>query len=116
MSELADFTDILDEIRMQAIGRRPKREVVAAELLRSIVDLCQNFQERSELYLEKYRTQYDYCKTKNVDIILGDNEFLTGVAQGVNDKAELVVMVDGRERIFNSAEVSVRADKGSAAQ
>lgn len=113
ISELPDFTDILDEIRAQAVGQQPERTIVAAALLRSIVDVCQNFQENSALYLEKYRTQYDYCKAKDVEIILDNREVLSGIAQGVNEQAELVVMIDGEKRVFNSAEVSVRTAKGS---
>lgn len=115
-SELPGYTDILDEIREQAIGYRPERTIVAAALLRNIADVCQNFQKNSALYLEKYRTQYDYCKTKNVEIKLDDGAVLSGVAQGVNDEAQLVVMVDGVERVFNSAEVSVQAARGVAEQ
>ena len=114
--ELPDYTDILDEIRVQAIGYRPERTIVAEELLRNIVDVCQNFQKNSALYLEKYRTQYDYCNAKNVEIKLDDGAVLAGVAQGVNDEAQLVVMVDGVERVFNSAEVSVQAARGVAEQ
>ena len=110
--ELPDYTDILDEIRVQAIGSRPERTIVAAALLRNIADVCQSFQKNSALYLEKYRTQYDYCKDKNVDILLDNKEVLTGIAQGVNDEAELIVMVDGRKRVFNSAEISVKTTKG----
>ncbi len=112
-SELPAFTDILDEIRAQAVGQQPERAIVAAALLRSIVDVCQNFQENSQQYLEKYRTQYDYCKAKDVEIILDNREVLSGIAQGVNEQAELVVMIDGEKRVFNSAEVSVRAAKGA---
>jgi len=114
--ELPDYTDILDEIRVQAIGYRPERTIVAAALLRNIADVCQNFQKNSALYLEKYRTQYDYCNAKNVEIKLDDGAVLAGVAQGVNDEAQLVVMVDGVERVCNSAEVSVQAARGVVEQ
>jgi len=113
---LPDFTDILDEIKVQAVGRKIGRALVASTLLKCIVDVCQNFQENSKQYLEKYRTQYDYCKEKNVDILLDNKEVLTGIAQGVNDEAELIVMVDGRKRVFNSAEISVQTTKGSVTQ
>ena len=112
-SELPAFTDIVDEVEMQATGYKPDRTMVASTLLKCIVDVCQNFQENAQQYLEKYRTQYDYCKAKNVEIILDDREVLSGIAQGVNEQAELVVMIDGEKRVFKSAEVSVRAAKGS---
>lgn len=107
-SELTDFTDIVETIKMQTIEHTPDRTMVGSVLLKCIVDVCQNFQENSKQYLEKYRSQYDYCKAKNIELILDNKEVLSGVAQGVNDEAELVVMVDGRERVFNSAEVSIQ--------
>lgn len=114
-SELPAFTDIIDEAEIQATGYKPERTVVASTLLSCIVDVCQNFQKNSQKYLEKYRTQYDYCKAKDVEIILDNKDVLSGNAQGVNEQAELVVMIDGEKRVFNSAEVSVRAMKGSVA-
>lgn len=112
-SELTDFTDIVETIKMQAIEHAPDRTMVGSMLLKCIVDVCQNFQENSKQYLEKYRSQYDYCKAKNIELILDNKEVLSGVAQGVNDEAELVVMVDGRERVFNSAEVSIQTARES---
>lgn len=111
-SGLPDFTDVVDEMKIQAIESGPDRAVVASALLKGVVGVCQNFQENSEQYLKKYRARYDYCKAKHVELILDSNEVLSGIAQGVNEKAELVVMVDGEKRAFNSAEVSVRAGKG----
>ena len=66
--------------------------------------------------LEKFRASYDFCKQKKVEIILDNKEVLSGIAQGVNDNAELLVLVDGELRVFNSADVSVRADKRATAQ
>lgn len=110
---LPDFTDIVGEIKRQAIDSQPDRTMIASMLLRGIVDMCQNFQENAKQDLEKYRSHYDYCREKNVDLILDDKTVLSGIAQGVNDEAELVVMIDGQKRSFNSAEVSVQAGKGT---
>ena len=110
---LPDFTDIVDEINIQEIKCRPGRTDVASMLLKNVVDVCQNFPEKSKQYLERYRAQYDYCRAKNVQLILDNNEVVSGIAQGVNDEAELVVMVEGKKCVFNSAEVSVRASKES---
>lgn len=115
-SELPDFTDIVDQVKVQAIDGRPGRSAVASSLLAGIVAVCQNYQENSKRYLERYRARYDYCMTKNVELVLDNEEVLSGIAQGVNEEAELIVMVDGEKRTFNSAEVSVRADKGPVVQ
>ena len=71
--------------------------------------MCQSFQQDAERYLEKFRARYDFCLDKNVEIILDNGEKRSGVATGVNDKAELLVMIDGKQQVFNSAEVSVKA-------
>jgi BirA family biotin operon repressor/biotin-[acetyl-CoA-carboxylase] ligase len=105
---LADLTDINREIETQAIEQKTNRIIVASTLLHYVVDVCQNFQQDAKYYLEKFRTQYDYCKEKNVEIILDNKEVISGIAQGVNDNAELIVLVDGRECVFNSADVSVK--------
>ncbi len=101
------LTDICEQITLQKTALKPERSVVASELLCNVVAVCQNFMRASEESLKKFRGSYDFCKQKQVDIIL-DKEVLSGVAQGVNDDAELLVLIDGELRVFNSAEVSVR--------
>ena len=59
--------------------------------------------------LTLFRTRYDYCRQKTVEIMLDNKEVLTGVAQGVTDRAELRVTIEGKEQIFNSADISVRS-------
>lgn len=69
----------------------------------------QGYLSEPERYLERFRTRYDYCNEKSVDVVLDNQQVLSGVAQGVNDNAELLVLIDGEQRVFNSAEVSVKA-------
>jgi len=106
---LPDLTDVVHEMRRQAIEQKIDRAIVASSLLQNVVDVCQDFPQDSNQYLEKFRTQYDYCENKTVEIILNDLRGITGIAQGVSDNAELIVLIDGKERLFNSAEVSVKA-------
>jgi len=47
---------------------------------------------------------------KHVDIVLDDTTRVDGIALGVSDSGELLVLVDGEQRAFNSADVSVRTD------
>lgn len=105
----SEITDIEREISMQAAGQKTDRTNVAVLLLQNIIDVLQVYQSGPGRYLEKFRTQYDYCKDKSVEIILDNQEVLTGFAQGVNDDAELLVLIDGELQVFNSAEVSVKA-------
>jgi len=77
-------------------------------LQKKVVAVCQNYPRNLKQDLNKFRARYDYCKNKNVEIILDNKEALSGVAQGVNDRAELLVLIGGEQRVFNSAEVSVK--------
>jgi BirA family biotin operon repressor/biotin-[acetyl-CoA-carboxylase] ligase len=107
---LPDITDIKSEFHLKDVEKIIDRDVVASMLLRDVISICKNFQQDSKQNLEKFRTCYDYCKNRAVDIILDNKEVVSGVVQGVNESAELIVMIDGKTRTFNSAEVSVKAD------
>lgn len=103
------FTDICDALASQSIERKPDRTYVALTLLQRVVAVCQNFQQDPKRYLETFRTRYDFCKNKNVEVILDNEQVQSGIAQGVSDDAELLVLVDGVQHVFNSAEVSVKS-------
>jgi len=107
---LSEITDIKSEINLQDVEKIIDREVVASMLLRNVISICKNFQQDSKQNLEKFRARYDYCKNRAIDIILDNQEMVSGVAQGVNKSAELIVMIDGENCVFNSAEVSVKVD------
>lgn len=115
----ASITDIKAEMKAQEINEGldegvdviVERDVVASLLLKNVVDVCQNFQQKCEQYLSEFRERYDYCKNKTVEVSLENNTLLSGVALGVNNNAELIVVVDGVEQTFNSAEVSVKAER-----
>lgn len=109
LSGLPDLTDIRAEFEQQLKAEYPDRQLVAASLLQNITSVCQGFFQDAAHYLEEFRVRYDFCKNKVIEIILDNNERLEGVALGVNDNAELEVLIDGNRRVFNSADVSVKA-------
>ena len=102
------FTDICEQVISQEVPVKPTQGYVASLLQKKVVAVCQNYPRNLKQDLNKFRARYDYCKNKNVEIILDNKEALSGVAQGVNDRAELLVLIGGEQRIFNSAEVSVK--------
>lgn len=114
--ELLVLTDICEQINLQKIATKPERNLVASALLQNVIVVCQDFGKMSRKNLEKFRDAYDFCNQKEVEVILDNKEVLSGVAQGVNDNAELIVLVEGDQRVFNSAEVSVRTDKAASVQ
>lgn len=103
------LTDICSELLALENTKEISRQFIAVSLLQKVTTVCQNFQWDADRYLGKLRERYDYCKGREVEVILADDEILLGRALGVNDSAELVVLINGEERVFNSAEVSVRA-------
>jgi BirA family transcriptional regulator, biotin operon repressor / biotin---[acetyl-CoA-carboxylase] ligase len=103
------LTDVCSEAELQALELIPKRTEVAKKLLQNIVGICQDYPQSAASDLSRFRQYYDYCNGKCVDLVLSDGTVLSGVAQGVNSRAELLVLIDGQQQSFNSAEVSVRA-------
>lgn len=106
-----EVTDIQREAKSQGLTKHIDREQLAILLLQNLIDFCCRYRDNDKSNLELYRKHYDYCKNKIVNIQLENQQILTGVATGINDAAELLVLIDGDERVFNSADVSVRAHK-----
>ena len=107
--EVLALTDLCEQFALQENSSAPVRQEVASDLLVNIVSICQDLHQFVAANFELFGTRYDYCKGKNVEIILDNKVSLSGVAQGINERAELVVLVEGELQVFNSAEVSVRA-------
>ncbi len=101
-------TDVCTEAKAQSLASSPGRAQLANALLQNVVAVCQCYPESASSYLDEFRQHYDYCKGKDIEIIMDNNERLAAVARGVTDSAELIALVDGKQQLFNSAEVSVK--------
>ncbi|MBE9561118.1 MAG: biotin--[acetyl-CoA-carboxylase] ligase [Proteobacteria bacterium] len=108
LKKLPALTDVCEQVELQKIAVKPERDDIARSLQENVVAACQAYPYALKENLSKFRARYDYCKDKNVEIILDNKEVLSGVAQGLNDNAELLVLIEGEQRVFNSAEVSVK--------
>ena len=108
LNKLPPLTDICEQVVSQKIAVKPESDDIARLLREKVVATCQSYPYSIKENQGKFRARYDYCKGKNVEIIQDDKKVLSGVAQGLNDDAELLVLVEGEQRVFNSAEVSVR--------
>ncbi|MFV2004844.1 MAG: biotin--[acetyl-CoA-carboxylase] ligase [Gammaproteobacteria bacterium] len=109
-SNAAEILSGMTDITREMAGQKIDRGLMALILLQKVVGICKDFQQNSKQNLDEFRMRYDYCKNNMVEILLDNQETLSGIARGVNDVAELLVMVDGEVRAFNSAEVSVKTD------
>jgi BirA family biotin operon repressor/biotin-[acetyl-CoA-carboxylase] ligase len=99
-------TDIISAAERLEI-QPPGLAVVAESLLSRVVNACQRFDTQAGVALEAFRRHYDFCCGKQVQVQL-DKDVLDGVARGVSDTAELLVLVDDELRCFNSADISVK--------
>jgi BirA family biotin operon repressor/biotin-[acetyl-CoA-carboxylase] ligase len=104
----SEITDVDREMNAQGVGSNINRTMVAKKLLVNVIHMVQRYKLDPGYYLAKFRTQYDYCKEKNIEVMLDDKTVLSGVAQGITDDAELLVNIDGKDCVFNSADISLK--------
>jgi BirA family biotin operon repressor/biotin-[acetyl-CoA-carboxylase] ligase len=102
--EEACWTDVAHAAR----GGVPDRNELAAILLDEAADLCQRFQASVDEVLTEVESEVEVLKGQAVELRLDDGRKFTGTVLGINGLGELRAEVDGAERIFNSAEVSLR--------
>lgn len=102
------LTDICSEMLSQRIEIEHEIDVVVLRLFQNVVDACRAFDKEAEINLDRFRRQYDFCKGKDIEISNDNERILYGIAQGVSDDGELLVMIDGKLRVFNSADISVK--------
>lgn len=99
------WTDIVTSLKTEPEGGRNH---LAGLLLQECMTICERMpQDRNEL-IDEFQNQYDACIQKMVSVILDNGERLQGLACGVTSKGEIRILIDGKERVFNSAEISLR--------
>lgn len=85
----------------------PGRNLLAAELINALVNVCIQFQESG---LDSWRdawNEFDACNAREVEIIEGECIY-RGIGAGINEAGALKISVDGKIRELHSSEVSVR--------
>lgn len=108
----ADFhwTDVT-----RSIDGAPPRGELAAILLREVVAMCRRYQEQSTGILDDIRDEAEVLNGRRVRLRLGSGQECAGTALGIAPTGELRVLVDGQERKFSSAEVSLSGLEEDAA-
>lgn len=99
------WTDVISSLKHPAEGGRNQ---LAALLLQECVAMCERLPKQPGKLIEEFQDQYDACARKAVNVIMDDGEQLQGVACGVTSGGEIRILIDGEERVFNSAEISLR--------
>jgi BirA family biotin operon repressor/biotin-[acetyl-CoA-carboxylase] ligase len=100
------------DIARSVSGTLPDRNVVAAELLNQVVKTCRHYQHKSTAIYTDISHALDALTGRKVDVHVENGDQVTGNVLGISETGELRVLVNGHERIFNSADVSLRGFEG----
>ena len=84
------------------------RNKLLAILLNEAVSMCRLYQQKANAILSDIESELDVLNNREVGVHLDHGQQLTGTVLGVNERGELRVLVNGNERVFNSADVSLR--------
>ncbi len=87
-------------------GSRVSRNQLAGLLLRDLAWACREYRTRPEACLQRLRQCFSQPQHVAVHTEQGEN--LAGVIKGITDQGELRVDIHGEERVFSSADVSLR--------
>jgi BirA family biotin operon repressor/biotin-[acetyl-CoA-carboxylase] ligase len=103
------WTDVRSSLKNEPVGDCSyDRDFVAGVLLRECMEMCEFYPHNKEPLLKEYRAKYDACLHERVDVTLGDGTQLHGIANGVTATGEMRILINEEERVFNSADISLR--------
>lgn len=84
------------------------RNNLLAILLNEAVSMCRLYQHKAGAILAEIKAELDVLNNREVSVHLDNGDQFTGTVLGVNERGELRVLVSGNERVFNSADVSLK--------
>ena len=101
------WTDMRREIDPQ---KNISRNQVAGMLLSKVIKACEDFEFHGfSAYKDEWQ-RYDICHQAELVISTSDG-VVCGKGLGINDDGALRVMLDGQEKIFYAADVSIRVSQ-----
>ena len=83
------------------------RNTLAAMLINEAAAMCREYQRKAQSLLVEIGDELGRLTGRDGCLHFDNGEQLTGRVTGINDTGELCVLVDGQERIFSSADVSL---------
>lgn len=106
LAEVPDqpWTDVLSLLPATSSVSRGE---LAGNLLQQCLQICEGYPKNREALLRAFREKYDACYQCAVRVTLGNGARLEGTACGVTEAGEIRVQIEGEERLFNSAEISL---------
>lgn len=108
VSSLADSGMRWTDIARSAGGVLPGRNALVAILINEVDEMCRQYQQKSTALFMEIKPELDKMTGRNVCVHFENDVQVSGEVLGINATGELRVLVDGRERVFNSADVSLR--------
>lgn len=97
------WTDIVSSL--QAVERKTGRNEIAGLLLQQCMKVCDDF--KLDKLMAEYRL-YDVCLNQPVNVLLEEGMMLQGVVADFEVSGEIRVRINDDERLFNSADISLR--------
>ncbi len=94
-------------VSLRSLGVNRARNELAAAMLKAVMPVLQNYPERGfQQYMNEW-ARYDACCSRQVRVQTASGS-TDGVALGVNQEGALLVESEGRLRVINGGEVSLR--------
>ena len=102
------WTDIVLSLNAASLtAQKIGRSEVAGLLLQECLAVCDNFVQARQALMLEYQ-QYDICLQRAVNVYLEDAPLMQGVVTGFESNGEIRVRINNEERLFNSADISLR--------
>jgi BirA family biotin operon repressor/biotin-[acetyl-CoA-carboxylase] ligase len=98
------WTDVVHD----ASGPVPDRNSLIIKLITEVVRMCDQYQEKALSMFNELQGELEAFTGSEVNLHLDNGAQISGTVTGINQQGELKVLVQGRERVFNSADVSLR--------
>lgn len=87
----------------------PDRNLIAAEMINALVNVCVEFPETGlNSWLDDWN-EFDVCNQRKLEVIDGEYKY-TGTGAGITEKGALRISVDGEIRLIHSSEISIRVN------
>lgn len=107
---VAESTMLWTDIVHACKAELPDRSDVAARVLQECMVMCQRYQQQGVALVAEYQGELGALANRKIRIQHEDGRRLRGTSMGVTGRGELRVLVDGREQVFSSADISLIPD------
>jgi biotin-(acetyl-CoA carboxylase) ligase len=88
-------------------GAAPDRNTVVEALIKEVVKMCRQCQYGASMLLDELELALSALNDREVCVRTEPGDRITGRVLGISATGELRVSVDGQERCFSSADVSL---------